>query len=324
MVEKGTSSTTTTTTTSTTTMASSVANNNANSHQPHHQQQHQHHITIPSHIRLSDIKRLPVDISEETIMDPVNIPSKLKMFQASSNDLLFGYVQYNLTDALRVSARSLDSRCKAVYMAKRPSTPVKSFISTFESSTTGTRVHELGVSVSNLYSSYKTRIGGVFQLGGSTGLRIQGSSVTPYVNPKLTFFVPFGWLQLNINLNRKHNRVTLKHNYFFNVRGTTMLSSLELGSTRLSHLVSQASAMKQGQSSPMPSMSTSDHLFYKLVHVPSATEIGVRQTKTHYRTKWELLLGMKHTIASSVFIQCLFTHTIGEKTNFGLSLGLDL
>ncbi|EFA78447.1 hypothetical protein PPL_09099 [Heterostelium album PN500] len=304
-------------------------------------------------LSLRDIKRLPIDISGNTLMDPVNIPSKFKLFQATTDaGNLFAFVQYNLADGVRISGRSIDSRVKLSYDLPNHSTHIKSFISSGENAR-GVREHQIGVMVPNLYSSYKTRMGSVVQFGVGTGLRMRGISsqqlrVSPFLHPKLTVFGPFGWWQISAPLNRNAGILQMKHHIFFSIRGTTMLSSLELSSSRLAQSInsytqsifnnnssssSSSNSIKEDSNSKLLSTSpkstnsqiqSHDTVEYKIVHVASATELGVRRTSNKYASKWELLLGLKHNVAHSVFIQCLFTHTIGERTDFALSLGLDL
>eukprot|EP01133_Synstelium_polycarpum_P018070 gene18070-21590_t len=275
---------------------------------------------------LRDLKRLPVDISHSN--NPVNVPSKFKLFQANSTNTgnLFGFLQYAIADGVRVSARSLDSRAKITHDSTRHSTPVKMHASSYET-VRGAREHEIGATIPNLYSTYKTRMGSVVQVGCGIGLRAQSVSrgqVTPYLNPKFTYFGPLGWVHLNMPLNKKNNRLTFKHHAFFSVRGNTMLSSLEVTSTCLDGMIDAGASMLSPMALAKPRSEPTDTIHYKVVHVASATELGVRRINKTHGTKWQLEFGLKHSIASALFVQCLFTHTIADKTNFGLSFGLDI
>eukprot|EP01132_Coremiostelium_polycephalum_P004614 gene4614-5765_t len=283
-------------------------------------------------------KRLPIDISH-TLMDPVNIPSRFKLFQASSannGSILFGTVQYTLFDGFRVAVRSIDSRLKCTYdsSGKTMSTPVQASLSLFET-LRGTREGEVGVKVANLYSIYKKNLGSVFQIGCSVGLNVHSMSrglVSPYINPKFTYFGPFGWINLNIPVNRKHNRITLKHHYFFSIKGNTLLSSLEITSSRLDRLA--ASFTNNSKHSTLSSSHTStdisnqhpfcESIHYKMVHIASSTEFGLRRINRLHASKWQLEFGLKHQLSQSGAVQILFTHTVGDKTNFGISFGFNL
>ncbi|EGG13953.1 hypothetical protein DFA_11714 [Cavenderia fasciculata] len=296
------------------------------------------------HISLRDFKRLPIDISKDGLMDPVNIPSKLKLFQASSESegagSLFGYIQYNIFEGFRVSARSLDNRIKLTHDITQFSTPIKGWIANGEN-LRGVNETEVGASIDNLYSTYKTRSGSVFQVGCSGGLRLVGdidtnklnsdnggtylfNRVRPFISPKFTYFGKLGWIHVNTPINRKGNRVELKHNFFFNVRGNTILSGLEYTTSRFDRYLRTSPQLKSVFSQQPPD-DVKETIHYKLVHVASSTELGLRRIRKIYGVgKWQIVLGIKHNIQQSVFIQCLFTHTIGDKTTFGLSLGLDL
>jgi len=303
---------------------------------------------------LVETKRLPIDISHDTLMDPVNIPSKFKLFQASSDNTgnIFGYIQYNLLEGLRVSARTLDSRLKVTL--ERPSsantaaavasgnsisnTPIKFSFSWYETPR-GPREADIGVNVSNLYSIYKKHLGSVFQVGCSAGIRVHSLSrmiVSPFINPKFTYFGKFGWINLNVPINKRSNRVVLKHHMFFSIAGNTMLSSLEITSRLgdMSKYLRNIEDKSKTESSAACSnfdrnrITCGSRFFetihYKVVHVNSSTEAGVRRVSKLYGVSWQLELGIKHQLGGIGALQCLFTHTLGQKTNFGLSFGFDI
>ncbi|EGC30472.1 hypothetical protein DICPUDRAFT_157788 [Dictyostelium purpureum] len=341
--------------------------------------------------------RLPIDISKDSLTDPVNIPSKFKLFQASTNNIgsIFGRIQYNLFDGFRVSARSLDSRIKATY--EKPTTPSTQsppikFSASWYETPRGLREGDIGVMIPNIYSIYKRQSASVFQVGLGLGLRVHSLSrmiISPFINPRFTYFGKFGWLHLDVPINKKSNRIVLKHNMFFSIRGNTLLSSLEI-SSRLGDMSRYFSdhyysnKVFDGDNDNNFSRSTSfnslrkyqnnnnnnnnninnnnnqhtnnysnhnnyplnssiglptlldyknritegsrffEVIHYKLVHVSSATEFGIRRISKLYGTKWQLEIGLKHQITAGGALQSLFTHTIGEKTTFGLSFGFDL
>ncbi|KAF2073943.1 hypothetical protein CYY_004730 [Polysphondylium violaceum] len=304
---------------------------------------------------LVSTKRLPIDISHDTLMDPVNIPSKFKLFQASSDNTgnIFGYIQYNLLDGVRVSARTLDSRLK-VTVERPPSsvvstsiannnisnTPIKFSFSWYETPR-GPREADIGINVSNLYSIYKKHLGSVFQVGCSAGIRVHSLSrmiVSPFINPKFTYFGKFGWINLNVPINKRSNRVVLKHHMFFSIAGNTLLSSLEVTS-RLGDMSKYLSGGKESKDRlaanayPCSNFDRNritcgsrffETIHYKIVHVNSSTEAGVRRVSKLYGVSWQLEFGLKHSLGGIGALQCLFTHTLGQKTNFGLSFGFDI
>ncbi|KAN0023745.1 hypothetical protein ACTFIV_008132 [Dictyostelium citrinum] len=378
----------------------SGGNNNNNNNNNVSNKQHNYNLN----------KRLPIDISRDTLMDPVNIPSKFKLFQASTNNIgsIFGCIQYTLFDGLRVSARSLDSRLKVTYekqlngfyynnnnnnnntahsnFSRSPlhsPPPIKTSISWYETPR-GSREGDIGIVIPNIYSIYKRNFASVFQVGGAVGVRVHSFSrmiVSPFINPKFTYFGRYGWLKFDVPINKKSNRIVLKHHMFFQFGKNTFLSSLEITSrlgdmsryfsdhyfsnkvlnsdnesNSFSRSISVHNNLNQSSSLPQSSSSSSSQSFindnrppisglqflfdyknritrgsrffetihYKIVHVTSATEFGIRRISKLYGTKWQLEIGLKHQITQSGALQCLFTHTIGQKTTFGLSFGFDI
>ncbi|KAM9994946.1 hypothetical protein ACTFIY_001148 [Dictyostelium cf. discoideum] len=370
--------------------------NNNNNNTPNKQHSNNHNLN----------KRLPIDISRDTLMDPVNIPSKFKLFQASTNNIgsIFGCLQYTLFDGLRVSARSLDSRLKVTYEKQvngfygnvgsssssnisksslHSPPPIKTSISWYETPR-GSREGDISIVIPNIYSIYKRNFASVFQVGGAVGVRVHSFSrmiVSPFINPKFTYFGRYGWLKFDIPINKKSNRIVLKHHIFFQFGKNTFLSSLEitsrlgdmsryfsdhyfsnkvLNSDNESNSFSRSMSVNNNLNeslSPSPSTINNNNnnnnddnrppilglpflfdyknritrgsrffetIHYKIVHVTSATEFGIRRISKLYGTKWQLEIGLKHQITQSGALQCLFTHTIGQTTIFGLSFGFDM
>ncbi|KYQ94240.1 hypothetical protein DLAC_04534 [Tieghemostelium lacteum] len=304
---------------------------------------------------------LPIDISHDTIMDPVNIPSRYKLFQASSNNTgnIFATFQYNLFDGFRVSLRSLDSRLKLSYeppnnseLYKLAKGPLKIFFSWYDTPR-GPRSADIGIGLPKIFSVYSKKYQSAFQFGLSSGLRVHSLSksiLAPFINFNFTYFGQMGWINLNIPINRKSNRIVAKHHMFFSLLGTTLLSSLEV-STRLfsksSKILfnkfiqnnnSRSTSSGNGGGLPMSPSSTNipnlmnpyensviDTIHYKIVHIGSSTEFGVRRLNNIYGiTKYQLEFGLKHQFTTYGALQAVYTYTIGENTNFGLSFGFNI